>query len=136
MLSLTNLFDAIPAEMPEELVTLLHQSAHIRIERIVSRQHSTPAGQWYDQNADEYVVVLAGSAGLRIDGRDALVIMKPGDAILLPAHCRHRVEWTDSTCDTIWLAMHGTDSEASFSNEQSHPDSKSRATTTLSMNHP
>lgn len=101
-----NLFADIPAALPQELVTLLHQSPHVRIERIVSRQHATPVGEWYDQQTNEYVVLLTGSAGLRIDGRDDLVDMKPGDAILLPVHCRHRVEWTDAACDTIWLAVH------------------------------
>ena len=104
---LLNLFADVPIHLPEELVTLLHQSPQVRIERIVSRQHTTPVGEWYDQETDEYVVLLTGSAGLLIDGNE-VVVMKPGNAILLPAHCRHRVEWTDPACDTIWLAIHVT----------------------------
>jgi cupin 2 domain-containing protein len=100
-----NLFDKIPAHLPEELVETLHQAPGVRIERIVSRQHASPLGFWYDQDADEWVLLLSGSAGLRIDGQEQIVL-KPGDALLLPAHRRHRVEWTDPVGDTIWLAIH------------------------------
>ena len=107
---MTNLFSDIPAHLSDELITLLHESPFVRVERIVSRQHATPVDRWYDQETDEYVVLLAGSAELRIDGQPELVAMKPGDALLLPAHLRHRVEWTDPACDTIWLAIHMTHS--------------------------
>jgi cupin 2 domain-containing protein len=106
----TNLFENIPARLPVELAELLYETAHCRIERIVSRQHATPPGQWYDQVWDEWVLLVSGSAGLRIDGRPDPVTMKSGDAILLPAHVRHRVEWTDPECDTIWLAIHASPS--------------------------
>jgi cupin 2 domain-containing protein len=101
-----NLFDRIPAQLPQELIETLHQAPGIRIERIVSRQHASPPGFWYDQEIDEWVLLLSGSAGLRIEGQEAIVKMKPGHALLLPAHQRHRVEWTDSAVDTIWLAIH------------------------------
>jgi cupin 2 domain-containing protein len=32
--------------------------------------------------------------------------MRPGDYVNLPAHCRHRVEWTDPERETVWLALH------------------------------
>ncbi len=31
--------------------------------------------------------------------------LRPGDCINIPAHQRHRVEWTDPRQDTIWLAV-------------------------------
>ncbi len=102
-----NLFADIPIRsLPEELVQVLWQSPHLRVERIVSRGHATPPGEWYDQNTDEWVVLLTGRANLRLVGRDDLVELKPGDYVLLPAHLGHRVEWTDPNQDTVWLAVH------------------------------
>jgi cupin 2 domain-containing protein len=105
-----NLFENIPGTLPEELIEILHQSGAARIERIVSRQHASPPDFWYDQNQDEWVLLLAGSAGLKIEGEMQTISMMPGDALFLPAHKKHRVEWTDATCDTIWLAIHMTPS--------------------------
>ena len=105
-MNVINLLESGPARLPQELVEDLYRSPHVRIERIVSRQHATPSEQWYDQEMDEYVVLLAGGASLSIEGMNESIILKPGDAILLPAHVRHRVEWTAPECDTIWLAIH------------------------------
>ena len=43
-----NLFDSIPADLPEELVEVLAEGngAAVRIERIVSRGHASPPGDW------------------------------------------------------------------------------------------
>src|SRR5262249_10190172 len=101
-----NLFENIPGMLPEELIEVLHQSGAVRIERIVSREHSSPPDFWYEQEEDEWVLLLDGTAGLRIEGEEQIISMKPGDAMLLPAHKRHRIEWTDAKCDTIWLAIH------------------------------
>jgi cupin 2 domain-containing protein len=30
----------------------------------------------------------------------------PGDFVYIPAHQRHRVEWSDPQQATIWLAVH------------------------------
>jgi cupin 2 domain-containing protein len=103
---LANLFDNIPAELPDELTDVMLQTAAVRVERIVSRGHATPPGQWYDQDADEWVVLLTGGAGLRIEGRDDVLAMRPGDHVVLPAHLRHRVEWTAAGSITVWLAIH------------------------------
>jgi cupin 2 domain-containing protein len=32
--------------------------------------------------------------------------MKAGDYVEIPAHTRHRVEWTDPDEDTVWLAVY------------------------------
>lgn len=92
--------------MPQELLEVLVQTTAVRIERIVSRQHASPPDFWYDQDWDEWVVLLTGSAGLRLAGQEAVLTLKPGDHLRLPAHQRHRVEWTDAQTDTVWLAVH------------------------------
>jgi len=101
-----NLFSDIPANLDEELFETLLKQNGCRLERIVSRGHSTPEGQWYDQAWDEWVLLLKGKAALQTEGQDALHELYPGDHILLVAHQRHRVAWTDPDGDTVWLALH------------------------------
>lgn len=106
--SIGNLFENISDNLPEELVDMLTSKGDggIRIERIVSRGHSSPPGYWYDQGRNEFVVLLKGSAGLRFEDRKDTVVLQPGDWIDIPAHEKHRVEWTDPNLDTVWLAVH------------------------------
>jgi cupin 2 domain-containing protein len=100
----SNLFADIPAHLPAELVETLLASRHFKIERIVSQGHASPEGFWYDQNQDEWVLLLQGSARLRFE--DSAIDLKPGDWINIAAHRRHRVETTDAKQMTIWLAIH------------------------------
>lgn len=100
----TNLFSDLPARLPDEIVTILLEAADVRIERIVSHGHASPDGFWYDQDQHEWVVVLAGAARLRFE--DEALEMKPGNFINIPAHRKHRVEWTMPDEPTVWLAVH------------------------------
>ena len=99
-----NLFADLPKQLPDEFVQTLVAAANLRIERIVSHGHVSPDGFWYDQDQHEWVVLLKGAARLRFD--DGIMEMKPGDFINIPAHQRHRVEWTTPEEPTIWLAVH------------------------------
>jgi cupin 2 domain-containing protein len=101
----SNLFDGIPAPLPDELIQTLLASPALRIERIVSLGHASPDGFWYDQGWDEWVVLLSGAARLRFEG-DLTVDLRPGDHLNIPARHRHRVDWTDPTRPTVWLAVH------------------------------
>jgi cupin 2 domain-containing protein len=92
--------------LPEEVADILVERRGSRILRIVSTGQATPQGQWYDQETDEWVLVVAGAARLRIEGEDSDRELAEGDWLLLPAHCRHRVAWTQSEPPTIWLAVH------------------------------
>jgi cupin 2 domain-containing protein len=98
-----NLFAALPSELPQEVTEKLVQSKTVRIERIISRGHVSPAGFWYDQPEREWVVLLQGAARLRRG--DELIEMRPGDFVDLAAHERHRVEWTPPDQLTVWLAV-------------------------------
>lgn len=102
---LSNLLTGIPANLPEELIEPLLSAPGLRIERIVSLGHTTPEGSWYDQEAPEWVLVLAGAARLRFEGEDP-IDLRPGAFLQIPAHRRHRVDWTDPTRPTVWLAIH------------------------------
>jgi cupin 2 domain-containing protein len=90
----------------EEMFDALVERSGLRVERIVSTGQSTPEGEWYDQARDEFVLVVAGAARLRIEGEDQDQELNEGDWIVLPAHCRHRVTWTRKDPPTIWLAIH------------------------------
>jgi cupin 2 domain-containing protein len=105
-MTVENLYDRIPQRLPDELVELLIHHPAFRVERIVSRAHATPEGQWYDQDADEWVLLLKGAAGLLFEGDVAPIELKPGDYLVIPAHVRHRVIWTAQEQDTVWLALH------------------------------
>ena len=100
------LLESIPAELPEEIFDTICSTDSVRIERIISRGHASPEGFWYDQERNEFVLIVRGSAGLKIENEDDIVVLKAGDYLTIGAHVRHRVEWTDPTCETIWLAVH------------------------------
>jgi cupin 2 domain-containing protein len=94
------------APQAEELVDLLSEGPGLRIERIVSTGQASPEDQWYDQVRDEFVLLVAGAARLRIEGEASDRTLEPGGWIVIPAHCRHRVTWTQSLPPTIWLAIY------------------------------
>ncbi|HEU5118420.1 MAG TPA: cupin domain-containing protein [Isosphaeraceae bacterium] len=102
---LSNLFSKIPADLPEELIQTLLNTQSVRIERIVSLGHSSPEVFWYDQESHEWVLLVKGAARLRFEGEEPIEL-QPGDFLNIPAHKRHRVEWTDPSEPTIWLAIH------------------------------
>ena len=105
MLDRSNLLADVPAVLPEELFEILLEAGNVRIERIVSRGHCSSPGFWYDQPQSEWVLVVSGAARLVIEGGEPLEL-RAGSYVNIPAHTRHRVEWTDPEQPTIWLAVH------------------------------
>jgi cupin 2 domain-containing protein len=100
-----NLFDEIPQHVPVELFQTLVKAEAVRIARIVSRGQASPVGFWYDQEWAEWVLVVSGAARLRFEGEEPIK-MVAGSWVNIPAHKRHRVEWTDPEQPTVWLAVH------------------------------
>jgi cupin 2 domain-containing protein len=98
-----NIFDDIPHNMPKEVVQTLHQADDVRIERIISHGHGSPADFWYYQPQHESVIVLKGAARLQFE--DGMVEMKVGDFINIPAFKKHRVDWTTPDEPTVWLGV-------------------------------
>lgn len=102
-----NFFDALPKpDGPEEVFHDLLAVPGLRIERIVSQGHVSPADFWYEQDWDEWVMVLQGEAHLEIEHQQELIRLTKGDHAWLPAGCRHRVVYTSALPPTIWLAVH------------------------------
>jgi cupin 2 domain-containing protein len=119
-----NLLKNIPTDLSEEVFETLATGSNIKIERIISKGHITPEGDWYDQDQDEWVMVLKGHGILEFESprdQEMMVLetkelkmkglevkeieMKAGDAVNIPKHCKHRVKWTDPNQETIWLAV-------------------------------
>jgi cupin 2 domain-containing protein len=101
-----SLSKSLPEVLNEEVFETLLSRPGIHLERILSKGQKTPEGTWYDQSEDEWVLLIQGRAQLCIEGQNALVHLAAGDSLWLPAHCRHRVEWTDPNEHCIWLALH------------------------------
>lgn len=104
-MNIRNIFSGIQKQAPDEIVETILQAHQFKIERIISRGHATTEGEWYDQDKNEWVLVLKGSAGLLFEGGKT-VLLKTGDYINIPAHQKHRVEWTEPEKETIWLTVH------------------------------
>jgi cupin 2 domain-containing protein len=101
-----NIFSKIPEKLHKELFEEIARGGSFKLQRIVSKGHATPKGEWYDQDKDEWVILLKGKAGIVMDGKKGVITLEPGDYLSLPAHQKHRVEWTDPEAETVWLALH------------------------------
>jgi cupin 2 domain-containing protein len=92
-----------PTPASEIFHNLLEHPSGTRIEQILSHGQASPAGFWYDQPQDEWVLLLQGQAELEIEGQPMLSL-HTGDHVCIPAHLKHRVHSTSK--DTRWLAVH------------------------------
>ena len=92
---------ALPAHLPAEHTQLLASGTQFRLEHILSAGHASAEGFWYEQAEDEWAVLLAGNATLAFE--EGTVAMVAGDALLIPAGCRHRVA---TSSHAVWLALH------------------------------
>lgn len=99
-----NIFSNLPVfpkkdELIEQII-----GGDVVIERIVSTGQSSPPDFYYEQEKNEFVILLKGAATLEIEGR--IIDLLPGDYLNIPAMTRHRVIKTDTGTHTIWLAVH------------------------------
>ncbi len=101
-----NIFSKVPYFVQDEISETVLKAEHLKLERIISSGQATPPGEWFDQNTNEWVILLSGSAGLRFDEEEEVCVMYSGDYVHIPAHKRHRVEWTDPEQKTVWVALH------------------------------
>ena len=99
-----NIFDLIPDKLPEELTNVIHSADHVRIERIVSQGHTSPEDAWYDQDEDEWVILIDGFAGITFEDTSEILLNK-GDYLFIPAHKKHKVTFTTHKRKSVWLAI-------------------------------
>jgi cupin 2 domain-containing protein len=83
-----------------------------RIERITSAGQLSPRGFWFDQAWDEWVLVVQGTAAVRLQDPEETIYLSSGDWLMIDAHRKHRVEATSRRPATVWVAVHGSDLDA------------------------
>lgn len=98
-----NIFDNILFDKNKEEVIEILKKKNIRIERIVSNGQRSEDGFWYDQEENEFVLLLQGDAVLEFENKE--VSLKKGDCIDIKSHERHRIKYTSSDEPTVWLAV-------------------------------
>ena len=101
---MNNLLTPLPDPINHEQIKELLCQPNVKIERILSKGHTSPETGWYDQEENEWVVVLQGAGEITFEDGDK-VRLQPGDYINIPAHRRHKVSWTDPENVTVWLAV-------------------------------
>ena len=102
-MKLENILSNIGEAGEEEQFDLLMKSPNCRIERIVSSGHTSPKGFWYDQENDEFILLIQGEATLEFE--DRMVTLKQGDYLFLPKNCKHRLEKTSVDPVCVWLCV-------------------------------
>jgi cupin 2 domain-containing protein len=95
-----------PTASGDEQFEVLLTQPGVRIERIISNGHASPRDFWYEQDWDEWVIVLSGEARLRFEEEADARALAAGDYVFIPAKVRHRVDWTRRDQATMWLAVH------------------------------
>jgi cupin 2 domain-containing protein len=101
---MNNLLTSLPDHIDHEQVDELLSQPNVKIERILSKGQTSPETGWYDQEENEWVVVLQGAGEITFEDGDK-VRLQPGDYINIPAHRRHKVSWTDPENVTVWLTV-------------------------------
>jgi cupin 2 domain-containing protein len=104
-MEVNNLFDKVSIISKDEYIENILVTNNFKVERIISRGHKSPDNFWYDQDCDEFVLLLKGNAELEFQ-EEKCISLKPGDYLLIPAYKKHRVSWTSDAEDTIWLTIH------------------------------
>ena len=99
----SNIFTDIPSDLSQEVFETLLEADNIRIERIISYGHTSPKEGWYDQDENEWVLILEGDATLAFIDRE--IKLKKGDFINIKAHEKHKVIQTATNKKTVWLAI-------------------------------
>ena len=97
-----NLLEHIPETSQEEIFQTLIQNEKVKIERIISYGQTTPKDYWYDQDEDEFVMVVEGEAQIKYEDGTLYKLVK-GDTLYIKSHQKHQVTYTSNP--TIWLAL-------------------------------
>lgn len=98
-----NIFDNIKIDKDNEEFIDILKSENVRIERIVSNGQTSEDGFWYDQDENEFVLLLDGEAIIEFEDRE--MKLQKGDYVDIKAYVKHRVKYTSQHEPTIWLAV-------------------------------
>ena len=98
-----NIFEEIIVDKSEEKFFEIFKNEKIKIEKIVSNGQCSPDNFWYEQEENEFVLLLEGFAIVEFE--DSEMELKKGDCLNIKAMQKHRVKFTSQTEPTIWFAV-------------------------------
>ncbi len=101
---MSNLFEPNASDPNTEQFDTLLKTKNIHIEKITS--HGQTSDEWYEQERDEWVVILEGEGKILFEKDNRTVDLIRGEYIHIPKMKRHKVIYTMTP--TIWLAIHFT----------------------------
>ncbi len=106
MISVENIFSLseLPVNSRNEIIDTLVNAANVRVERIVSCGQKSPEGFWYDQQENEWVILLKGNAILEFEVSGSIEL-QAGDYLNIPAHQKHRILSTSENPECVWIAV-------------------------------
>lgn len=99
-----NIFSNIPCKLEQEMFESILDDQAVKIERIISKGQTSPDSGWFDQEKNEWVILLKGKAIMAFENQTP-VLLNEGDFINIPSHTKHKVAWTDPDNETVWLAV-------------------------------
>ena len=101
-----NIFDCVQQNISDEEIFIpLYKSPSVYIEKIVSTGQITPENEWLEDERQEWVMLLKGKAGIKFADSDEFELHE-GDYFLIPAFTKHRVTFTSTEPECIWLAFY------------------------------
>ncbi len=103
-MSVGNVFHNIPSTLTSEQLEVLSKGKGVTIERIISKGHTSPDTGWYQQSQHEFVLLLQGTAQLAFE--DHIKDLEKGDYLTIPAGEKHKVSFTSSEPEAIWLTVY------------------------------
>jgi len=98
-----NIFENITVDKNKEQFFELLKHDNVRVEKIVSNGQSTPSHDWYEQDENEFVLLLEGDAIIEFEDKEVTLLR--GDYLIIEKHIRHRVKYTNTSKPTVWLAL-------------------------------
>jgi len=98
-----NIFENVIIDKDNEEFTKILRDKDVRIERIVSNGQKSEDDFWYEQDENEFILLLEGDAIIEFENSE--VTLKKGDYLDIKARERHRVKYTSEKESTIWLAV-------------------------------
>lgn len=100
-----NIFNIETLPNESELFDIIFQDRSIKIERILSKGHITKGEEWYNQDTDEWVILIQGEAEIEFENKKIKKLIA-GDYLFIPAHQKHKVIYTSTNPMCIWIAVH------------------------------
>ena len=100
-----NLFDGINSlDLKDEFSEKIFEFGDKYVERIISKAHCTPNGEWLEQELNEWVILIQGEAMLKFKDEEDLKLQK-GDYVFIPKGKLHKVDYTSEEPVCIWLTF-------------------------------